>query len=100
MASMAGAGFGRPDRRGPSVRLALVKRQHVQPRASTHLRASEVRVVIVGGLPATGKSTLAAALGDALGWVAIMAYGVRKELSGFGSNPAPAEFGEGIYRSI
>ena len=53
--------------------------------------------MIVGGLPASGKSTLAAAIGAARGWLTIGADAVRKEITGVGANPAPAAFGEGIY---
>ncbi len=33
-----------------------------------HLLAGRVQLVVVGGLPGTGKTTLAAAVGDELGW--------------------------------
>ena len=63
----------------------------------SHLASGEVVLVIVGGLPASGKSTLAAAIGAARGWLTIEADAVRKEISGVGANPSPAAFGEGIY---
>ena len=63
----------------------------------SHLRSGEVVLVIVGGLPASGKSTVAAAIGAARGWMTIEADAVRKELAGVGTNPSPAAFGEGIY---
>ena len=63
----------------------------------SHLASAEVVLVIVGGLPASGKSTLAAAIGAARGWLTIEADAVRKEISGVGANPSPAAFGEGIY---
>lgn len=63
----------------------------------SHLASAEVVLVIVGGLPASGKSTLAAAIGAAPGWLTIEADAVRKEITGVGANPAPAAFGEGIY---
>lgn len=36
--------------------------------ALRHLRAGAVRMVLVGGLPGTGKTTVAAALSERLGW--------------------------------
>jgi uncharacterized protein len=63
----------------------------------SHVRSSEVLLVIVGGLPATGKSTVAAALGESFDWTTLVADRVRKELTGVGLNPAPAPFGQGIY---
>lgn len=66
--------------------------------AHDHLRAGRVRLVLVGGLPGTGKSTLAAGLGDALRATVLRSDEVRKELAGIpGHQPAPAGVGEGIY---
>jgi aminoglycoside phosphotransferase family enzyme/predicted kinase len=68
--------------------------------ASEHLRAGRVRLVLVGGAPATGKSTLAAGLADALGAVVLRSDEVRKELAGLpASQPAAAELDAGIYTS-
>jgi predicted kinase len=47
-----------------------------------HLRAAAVRLVLVGGAPGTGKSTLAAGLAERLGWVVLRSDVVRKELAG------------------
>ncbi|HET9443216.1 MAG TPA: AAA family ATPase [Acidimicrobiales bacterium] len=72
--------------------------------ARSHLEAATVRLVLVGGLPGTGKSTLAAGVGDALGAAVLRSDEVRKELAGVGAGPggpAPgtgAAFGEGLYR--
>lgn len=66
--------------------------------AASHLEAGRVRLVLVGGLPGTGKSTLAARLGDELGATVLRADEIRKELHGLAANqPAPAAFGEGLY---
>jgi aminoglycoside phosphotransferase family enzyme/predicted kinase len=63
-----------------------------------HLEDARVRLVLVGGLPGTGKSTLAAGLGDALGATVLRSDEVRKELAGMSvTAPAEAAFGEGIY---
>jgi len=56
--------------------------------AHRHLRAGRVRLVVVGGLPGTGKTTLAsrlAELGD--GWVLLRSDIIRAELVG----PDPAD---------
>lgn len=47
-----------------------------------HLEAAAVRLVLVGGLPGTGKSTLSAALGDRYGWTVMRSDALRKELAG------------------
>jgi hypothetical protein len=55
-------------------------------------------LVLVGGLPGTGKSTLARALAGAAGFEVIASDRVRKELAGLSpTEPADAAFGEGIY---
>ena len=68
--------------------------------ALAHLEAARVRLVLVGGLPGTGKSTLAAGLGDALGAAVLRSDVVRKELAGLAPDePAPAPVGKGIYQA-
>lgn len=63
-----------------------------------HLRAGQVRLVLVGGLPGTGKSTLAGRLADQLGAVLLRSDRVRKELSGIPpQTPAAAPYQQGIY---
>jgi aminoglycoside phosphotransferase family enzyme/cytidylate kinase len=47
-----------------------------------HAAAARVRLVLVGGSPGTGKSTLAAGLGDRLGATVLRSDEVRKELAG------------------
>jgi len=55
-------------------------------------------LVLVGGLPGTGKSTLARAVADRAGFRVIRSDLVRKELAGAaGAEQGPAAFGEGIY---
>lgn len=64
-----------------------------------HLDAGRVRVVLVGGLPGTGKSTLAAALAGATGYSVLRSDEIRKDIIGLGhSIPAIAAPGEGLYR--
>ncbi|GAA1156362.1 AAA family ATPase [Streptomyces hebeiensis] len=63
-----------------------------------HLRTSAVRLVLVGGLPASGKSTLAGALADRFGFTLLSSDRLRKELAGIPPDrAAPAAYGEGIY---
>ncbi|HVM53600.1 MAG TPA: AAA family ATPase [Acidimicrobiales bacterium] len=66
--------------------------------ARDHLERSRVRLVLVGGAPGTGKSTLAAHLAASLDAVVLRSDEVRKELAGVPSlAAAPAPFGAGIY---
>jgi aminoglycoside phosphotransferase family enzyme/predicted kinase len=66
--------------------------------AIRHLRAGSVTLVLVGGLPGTGKSTLAGRLADRLGAVLLSTDRLRKELSGLTpESPARAGYSEGIY---
>lgn len=55
-------------------------------------------LVLVGGLPATGKSTLAEMLARSGGFEVVSSDRVRKELAGLSpETSAAAAFGEGIY---
>jgi aminoglycoside phosphotransferase family enzyme/predicted kinase len=59
-----------------------------------HLRLGRPTLVLVGGLPGTGKTTIAAALADDLEYVVIRSDRVRKEIAGLDPNhrgPAPPE---------
>ena len=57
-------------------------------------------LVLVGGLPGTGKSTLAEGLSQNAGFEVVRSDLVRKEMAGLSAESrAPARFGEGIYTS-
>ncbi|MEX2556146.1 MAG: AAA family ATPase [Actinomycetota bacterium] len=65
-----------------------------------HERLTRARpvIVLVGGLPGTGKSTLALGIADARRWALIRSDEVRKDLAGIAhSERAPAEYAAGIY---
>ena len=81
------ASIGMPDSSRSLVGLGLA-----------HLTRGQVRLVLVGGGPASGKTTLAAALADASGLVVLPSDRVRKEMLGL--DPLahyPAGPGQGIY---
>lgn len=66
--------------------------------ALAHLRVSAVKLVLVGGPPASGKSTLAGAVADRLGMAVLSTDRVRKEIAGLDPQVhAPAAFGSGLY---
>ena len=66
--------------------------------AAAHLASGRVRVVVIGGPPATGKSTVARAVGALTGWPVIRSDEVRKRLAGVEpSTPAGAALGRGLY---
>jgi aminoglycoside phosphotransferase family enzyme/predicted kinase len=66
--------------------------------AVRHLRAGRVRLVLVGGLPGSGKTTVAGRLADSLGAVLLSSDRVRKELAGLvPEEHAYAGYRQGIY---
>ncbi|MFB4298530.1 AAA family ATPase [Actinomadura sp. NTSP31] len=66
--------------------------------ALRHLRAGKIDLVLVGGLPGTGKSSLAGALADRLGCTLLSSDRTRKELAGISpGTSAAAPYGTGIY---
>jgi aminoglycoside phosphotransferase family enzyme/predicted kinase len=66
--------------------------------ALRHLRAGAVTLIMVGGLPGTGKSTVAGALADRLGATLLSSDRIRKELAGVApAAPAAAPYGAGLY---
>jgi hypothetical protein len=66
--------------------------------AHRHLVTGRVRLVLVGGVPGAGKSTLARSLAAATGWELLRSDVVRKELAGADPRqPAHAPIDEGLY---
>ena len=63
-----------------------------------HLRRGRVALALVGGLPGTGKSTVASGLSDTLGWALLRTDEIRKDLAGLGHDvAAPEAVDEGLY---
>jgi aminoglycoside phosphotransferase family enzyme/predicted kinase len=74
-------------------------RRHLA-QAESHLERGRVRLVVVGGAPGTGKSTVAAELGDALGAVVLRSDELRKQRAGLDIVDAgPVGDEGGLYRS-
>ena len=66
--------------------------------ALRHLRNGRVRLVLVGGLPGTGKSTIASALADRFGLTLLRSDAVRKQVHGIApSTWHPEPYGKGLY---
>ena len=66
--------------------------------AIQHLCQGRIALVLVGGAPGTGKSTLADGLGARRGWVVVRSDVVRKEMAGLRpEDHASAPVGGGLY---
>ena len=66
--------------------------------ARSHLEAGRVRMILVGGLPGTGKSTLAAGLERVLEGTLLRSDVLRKELGpSMGASPDDGDFCTGLY---
>lgn len=77
---------------------AVVAADHLRLCLS-HLRTGAVRLALVGGLPGTGKTTVAGHLADRVGAVVLSSDRIRKELAGIDPQAsAAAGFGAGLYQ--
>src|SRR6478752_3475237 len=66
--------------------------------AIRHLRVGAVRMILVGGLPGAGKSTVAGLVADRLGAVLLSTDRLRKEMSGRAPQMRSAErYQRGLY---
>lgn len=66
--------------------------------ALAHLQRGAVKLVVIGGAPGTGKSTVAAGVADRLGMTLLSSDRVRKELAhGAPTESAVVDLGQGIY---
>jgi aminoglycoside phosphotransferase family enzyme len=82
----------------PAGQQAAAAARQLLDLSARHLEAGRVRLILIGGLPGTGKSTLAARIGGALGAVVLRTDEVRKELAGLDpAATAAAGFGQGLY---
>jgi uncharacterized protein len=77
---------------------AAAEARHLVATALRHLHAAAVTLVMVGGPPGTGKSTLAGAIADQLGFTVVSSDRIRAELAGVqpGQHRAVG-YGCGIY---
>ena len=63
-----------------------------------HLEKARVRLVLVGGLPGTGKTTLAEAIGTRRSWTVLRSDVLRKQMAGLApTTGAAAAFQNGLY---
>jgi hypothetical protein len=61
-----------------------------------HVRRATVRLVLVGGLPGTGKTTTATGLAKQLGWTLLGSDDLRHQIDRIPSGPMG--YREGLYR--
>jgi uncharacterized protein len=78
--------------------------RRLQELALAHLRSARVRLVLVGGLPGSGKSTIGAGLAMARGMTLLRSDQIRTEGRPAGSDPPPGAdpppgYGRGRYRA-
>lgn len=78
--------------------LALSQAARLASIAMDHLERARVRLVVVGGPPASGKSTVARGIGQAMEAAVLSSDRIRKETLGLDpSTHAPAAVGQGAY---
>ena len=71
------------------------------PSPNSKIRAGRPCLVLLSGLPGTGKSSLARALVEPAGFIVIRSDEVRKELAGRTDHgSAPVAFGEDLYTPV
>lgn len=88
LTDMGGVEVAEPDTARVHLALAL-----------DHLRRAEVKLVLVGGAPGTGKSTVANGLCDRFGWACLSTDELRKDLLGVAHDDHRiAQTDQGIYQ--
>jgi uncharacterized protein len=66
--------------------------------AAEHLMRARVRLVLVGGLPGSGKSTLSEGIAATRSWMLLRSDEIRKQLAGLDAHAeAAAPYGRGLY---
>jgi aminoglycoside phosphotransferase family enzyme/predicted kinase len=84
-------------RQSPTAENAALARQFAEL-ALTHLQQGRIRLVVLGGLPGSGKTTVATGLGEAAGWVHLSSDRTRKGLAGRrGKRDGAVPFRTGLY---
>lgn len=85
-------------RHGQGDRPSAAEARQLSRLTLDHLSRARVRLVLVGGAPGTGKTTLSTAVADRLGLVVVSTDRVRKELVGVPPETSlRAEYLEGAY---
>lgn len=69
----------------------------MRPSDAVDLNVLRPCLVIIGGLPGTGKSTLGSKLAVRTGWALLRSDEIRKEILGAGHTRERHAFGDGIY---
>jgi len=83
---------------GQGAPAAAVEARQLADLTLNHLREGAVALVLIGGLPGTGKSALADAVASRLGATVLSSDRIRKELAGLPPGKLPAvPYGSGIY---
>ncbi len=83
---------------GPERDAAVAEARARLAQCRDHLRLARVRLVLVGGLPGTGKTTVASGLADRLDATHLSSDPLRKELAGLAADtPAAEAYGQGLY---
>ncbi len=86
-------------RAGQGDRAAAAEAAAHLRRCQAHLARGQIRLVLVGGSPGTGKTTLAQAVGDGTEWVVLSSDEVRKQQAGMApTDDATAAVDAGLYR--
>ena len=65
--------------------------------AAAHLRQAQVKLVLVGGLPGSGKSTVAAGVSRTVGWNVLRSDAVRRAMRPTEEVEGERRYGEGRY---
>ena len=84
-------------RQAPTTENAALALQFAEL-ALTHLEQGKIRLVLVGGLPGSGKTTIATGLGEVAGWKHLSSDRTRKNLAGrTGTRDSAVPFRTGLY---
>lgn len=93
------------------AKVAAIRAEQGDPRAGAvaagdaglalaHLRRGEVRLVLVGGGPGTGKSTVTERLADRFGWMVLSSDMVRDEIEPRGADRYRPRAREAVYAVV